>query len=172
MAVGLFFSEVGSDFLRLCLACDRGALSLRAGLLVDAGWDVARFRHAAEQVHHHLHQTRPDAGDLAETKHFLGVKQSFLLALLANPNLLEHDTFSDMLWSVLHLAQELAAREDLLDLPSADMDHLASDMERAYRAVIGLWLAYMQHLKSDYPYLYSFATRTSPFLVRPEVQLR
>jgi len=31
-----------------------------------------------------------------------------LLGLLGNPNLLEHDSFTDLLWAVFHLMEELS----------------------------------------------------------------
>ncbi len=41
--------------------------------------------------------------------------------------------------------------------------HLSGDIRRAYSILITEWLAYMKHLKSDYPYLFSLAVRTNPF---------
>jgi len=85
-----------------------------------------------------------------------------MLSLLANPNLLEHDTFTDLLWAVFHLSEELSSRPDLTRLPRTDNDHLSGDMKRAYMLIITEWLAYMKHLKHDYPYLFSLAVRTNP----------
>jgi len=34
--------------------------------------------------------------------------------------LLEHDTFSDLLWAVFHLAEELAHRDNVKDLKDTD----------------------------------------------------
>ena len=80
-----------------------------------------------------------------------------------NPNLLEHDSFTDLLWAVFHLAEELAWRQDLRRLPGSDLSHLTGDIERAYTRLITEWLDYMRHLKGSYPYLFSLATRTNPF---------
>ena len=83
--------------------------------------------------------------------------------LLENPNLLEHDTFTDTLWAVFHLTDELAHREDLKSLPETDVRHLSGDIDRAYKCIVAEWLEYMKHLKRDYPYLFSLAVRTNPF---------
>ena len=86
-----------------------------------------------------------------------------MLSLLQNSNLLEHESFSDLLWSVFHLAEELEAREDIENLSSADCNHIAYDIKRAYVLLISEWLNYMNHLRTDYPYLFSLAIRMNPF---------
>ena len=47
----------------------------------------------------------------------------------------------------------------LVDMKAAARPNAA---DRA-RGLIAEWIAYMRHLKSDYPYLYSLAVRTNPF---------
>jgi hypothetical protein len=89
--------------------------------------------------------------------------RTFLLGLLENPNLLEHEAFTGMLWAVFHLADELSARATVSGLPDADLDHLSGDIKRAYGILIVQWLTYMKHLHKDYPYLFSLAMRTNPF---------
>jgi hypothetical protein len=64
---------------------------------------------------------------------------------------------------VFHLTEELASREDLKKLPHTDYDHLAGDIKRAYVLLVHEWLDYMEHLKDNYPYLFSLAMRTNPF---------
>ena len=45
-------------------------------------------------------------------------------------------------------------------------------MQRGYVLLIKEWLAYMAHLKTSYPYLFSLALRTNPFdpFATPEIQ--
>jgi hypothetical protein len=90
-------------------------------------------------------------------------KREFLLRLLENQNLLEHDSFTELLMAVFHLTEELESRADLVQLTETDQKHLANDMRRAYSLLISEWLDYMKHLKENYPYLFSFAMRTNPF---------
>ena len=85
------------------------------------------------------------------------------MRLLNNPNLLEHDSFTDLLWAVFHLTAELAHRKDLGSLPETDCEHIAGDIKRAYSSLAHEWLNYMKHLKNNYPYLFSLAIRTNPF---------
>jgi hypothetical protein len=86
-----------------------------------------------------------------------------MLALLENPQLYEHDRFTDLMHAVFHLAEELISRERLVDLPNPDYDHLSGDITRVYGQLVVEWLTYMQHLKKHYPYLFSLAMRTNPF---------
>jgi hypothetical protein len=85
--------------------------------------------------------------------------------------LLEHEAFTDLLWAVFHLGEELRLREEIEGCCDGDLRHLAIDAERAYTALITQWLEYMIHLRKDYPFLFSLAARTNPLRVddRPEM---
>ena len=104
-----------------------------------------------------------DEFDWPGAKVFLVEKRSFLLGLLENANLHEHETFTDVLWAVSHLAEELDARKSLDGLPEADQLHLTVDANRAYGRLALQWLEHMEHLKSNYPYLFSLSLRMNPF---------
>jgi hypothetical protein len=52
---------------------------------------------------------------------------------------------------------------DLKQLPETDCQHLSGDIKRVYGLLISEWLAYMKHLKDNYPYLFSLAARMNPF---------
>jgi len=93
-------------------------------------------------------------GDIEGLKAFLLSKRNFLLRLLENPNLLEHDSFTNLLWAAFHLTDELSFRRDLKLLTITDQQHLFNDIKRVYSQIIAEWLAYMQHLKAEYPYLF------------------
>ena len=66
-----------------------------------------------------------------------------------------------------HLTEELEARKSLADLPEADIRHIAGDIQRVYRHLMVEWLCYVEHLKSNYPYLFSLVTRMHPFQEHP-----
>jgi hypothetical protein len=100
--------------------------------------------------------------DLSELKEYLLSKRIFLLGLLQNPNLLEHETFTDLLWAVFHLVEELDKRQQVVDLPHADYAHIAGDIKRAYSFLMIEWLVYLKHLSVDYPYIFSLMVRTNP----------
>jgi hypothetical protein len=163
MVIGTFFSDVGSLLLKQFSTYDHEFEQTRQNFLVSKDWTDQKFTQARRQAASQQYRLDPARSDLNELKAFLASKRDFLLRLLENQNLLEHETFTDLLWAVFHLTQELEAREDLSKLPRADAEHIAGDMKRAYVILIGEWLAYMKHLKTEYPYLFSLAVRMNPF---------
>jgi hypothetical protein len=163
MVVGVFFSEVGITLLKLLSVFDPQSCKLGVKLVVASNWPEQEFSMVKKYVKNYDCKIEIDRGDIEGLKDFLVGERRFLLALLQNPNLLEHEFFTDLLWAVSHLTEELSHRKDLKTLPHADYEHLSGDIKRAYIMLITEWLAYMKHLKESYPYLFSLAVRTNPF---------
>ncbi len=163
MVIGAFFSEVGTDLLRRFCAFDASAASVTRQLIVRSDWSARQFAQAYRACGEHACAIDCARGDLEGMRVFLKEKRSFLLDLLGNPNLLEHEKFTNLLWAVFHLTEELLQRRSLVSLPQADYQHLAGDIKRASQLLIQEWLLYMQHLQKSYPYLFSLAVRTNPF---------
>ena len=163
MVIGAFFSEVGNELLRVFARAHPHAAAVRDQLDVDAKWDAsdfARVRAVLREIDYSVDLTLVDLDALAAT---LQARREFLVRLLENPVLLEHEHFTDILWAVFHLTEELACRTDRANLPESDRQHLAGDARRAYGLLVIQWLAYIKHLKARYPYLFSLAVRTNPF---------
>ncbi|MEW6419805.1 MAG: hypothetical protein AB1480_17100 [Nitrospirota bacterium] len=163
MVIGAFFSEVGTDLLKSFPDFDQHHDQIRGNLIVTSDWSEQEFSNVRKRLKNYDYKIESQRDNLEVLKSFLIGKRDFLLGLLENPNLLEHESFTDLLWAVFHLTEELACRVDVRQLPKTDYDHLSSDMKRAYVLLISEWLAYMKHLKVDYPYLFSLAVRTNPF---------
>ncbi len=163
MVIGAFFTEVGTGLLRRIAALDEDFDEVRQNLLLNKDWTRRDFAQACKRMaeYDYTIEVKPEALD--ELRDFLLAKREFLLRLLENPNLLEHESFTDVLWAVTHLAEELSHRATAYGLPAADYEHLAGDVSRAYARTIGEWLTYMEHLQRKYPYLFSLAVRTNPF---------
>lgn len=163
MVIGAFFAESGSKLLGHLAAFDEVADEVRDEMVPTAEWTERQFAAARAAVAAHDFHVDAARGDLVGLCEYLVSQRPFLLRLLENQNLLEHQSFTDTLWAVFHLADELAHREDLATLPDTDVAHLSGDIKRAYSALAGQWLAHLQHLKTAYPYLFSLAVRTNPF---------
>jgi hypothetical protein len=172
MVIGAFFSEVGSKLLEILSEYDPEIERLQQELAGEKRSTEQEFQKVVKWLPGHNFSIVEDNVDWDETKAFLVGKRDFLLRLLENPNLLEHESFTDLLWAVFHLAEELGVRENLRDLTTQDRQHLSGDMSRAYGQLAGQWLEYMQHLRSSYPYLFSLALRMNPLNrnASPEVQ--
>ncbi len=162
MVIGVFFSEVGTVLMRDGFGFVRDCCALQEKMKVSVVWKDVDFSAVLEYLNGHPVSIDSRNGDLGELRSFLVSRRQFMLGLLENPNLLEHDDFTELLWAVFHLVEELEYRPDLAKLPEADLDHLSLDIKRAYTHLLRQWLVYMQHLKNDYPYLFSLAVRTNP----------
>ncbi len=168
MVIGMFFSEVGLGLLKRFPSFISNASDLAPILEIRPQWSKKDFQKAAEAAHRFSYATRVDQPALRELQGFLNEKRGFLLRLLENPNLLEHERFTDFLWAVFHLAEELGFRGNQMDdLPQADYEHLAQDVKRAYSQLAREWILYTGHLKHSYPFLFSLAARINPFSPSP-----
>ncbi|MBA4418149.1 MAG: two pore domain potassium channel family protein [Syntrophus sp. (in: bacteria)] len=163
MVIGVFFSEVGISLMADLSRFDHNFDSIRPELIVNANWSVKDFTRAGRNSKKHDYIVSMERVDLIELKGFLMGKRDFLVRLLENPVLMEHQSFTDLLRAVFHVTEELAYRDDFTDIPKADSDHLANDIKRVYHIIVVEWIDYMKYLKHNYPFLFSLAIRTNPF---------
>ncbi len=163
MIIGVFFSEVGMELLALFSRADPHVDKIKEMLVLTQNASKREFEALARHLKKYRYTIDPQKVELQELRDLLSRKTGVLLRLLENPNILEHESFSDLLRAVFHLNEELRSRRDLTRLPDTDKAHLAGDAARAYRRLVHQWLDYMKHLKEHYPYLYSLAMRTNPF---------
>lgn len=163
MVIGAFFSEVGTRLLEILSKLDPKTEGLQQELVPGVRSVEEEFQEVSRWLVRHDYDIEAKNVDWKGLKTFLVERRDFLLRLLENPNLLEHQSFTDVLWAVFHLAEELGAREDLQGLPDEDYQHLYGDLRRVYGQLARQWLVYMKHLKGSYPYLFSLALRTNPF---------
>jgi len=164
MVIGVFFSEVGNRLLMeltvYVVMCDE----LRSKLLVNGQWKEEDFQRAFDYLKSHNPQIDCSRSNIQSLKEFMVSKRSFLVGLLENQNLLEHDQFTDLLWAVFHLVEELDARQSFDSMAVSDIEHINGDIKRAFGYLSREWVFYMKHLKQDYPYLFSLAVRLNPML--------
>jgi len=163
MVIGAFFAEVGTGLLAYLSDFDPRLDEIKRDLIVRDDWSDQQFADVSRRLHKHEYQVEIQKVRLEDLRTFLKAKRDFLVRLLENPSLLEHESFTDLLRSVFHLTDELEKREGMTDLPDSDLHHLALDLKRAYVLLVHEWLGYMRHLRYNYPYLFSLAMRTNPF---------
>lgn len=163
MVIGAFFSQHGYRLIGLMSQLDSSRESLGRHLGLGMDWGSSRFASARSFLNAYQPTIEPTPESLAELRGVLFQGKHFLLGLLENPALLEHASFTDLLWALTHLAEELEFRKDLGGLPPPDLGHLGSDVKRAYGLLLSEWLSYLEHLRNQYPYIYSLAVRTNPF---------
>lgn len=162
MVIGLFFSEVGLSLISYFIKAHDYTI-YNTKLHISPQWDNKHFSKIIKEMKRQDYLFHVDMSFLEEIKSFLLARRDILIQLMGNPNLLEHASFTDMLLAVFHLCDELGHRDAMHTLPSTDIEHLKTDMKRAYSQLLVEWLAYMNHLKKDYPYLFSISVRLNPF---------
>lgn len=163
MVIGTFFSEVGTELLDRFSNQDPWLDKLRERLVVKEDIPDKEFRSIMNELTIYDYQVKALESELKTLHQQLAGKRDFLLRLLENPVLLEHESFSELLRAVFHLTEELDWRKNYHSLPESDLRHIESDINRAYKHLVIQWLSYLQYLNKNYPYLFSLAMRTNPF---------
>jgi hypothetical protein len=163
MVIGAFFAEVGNTLLVYFSDLDRRLEQIKLDLVVKGDWTEAQFAEVAGRIRGYDYQVDAAQVDFEYLRGFLTGRRGFMLRLLENPSLQEHELFTDLLLAVFHLTEELTHRKKVTDLPATDQEHLAGDVQRIYGLLVHQWLDYLRYLKRNYPYLFSLAIRTNPF---------
>ena len=163
MVIGTFFSEMGTDLLAELASHDDQVDGKQGILKVNPEWEKEDFRQAAKNLANLPFEVNPRHMNLPELREFFLAKRNFLLRLMENPMLYEHEAFTDVLRAVFHLTEELERRKGEEALPESDVDHLRGDFQRVYERLVPAWLQYMDYQRINYPYLFSLAVRTNPF---------
>lgn len=164
MVIGMFFSRVGTPLMARLATADTCVMPLKKDLAIrPADWTADRFRAAQAGLSGWHCKVDPAQVDREALREFLKSNEDFLLRLMENPTVFEHESFTDLMFAVTHLEEELIARDDLSNLPPSDLAHLEIDIERVYSRLVPEWLKYMEYLRNHYPYLFSLAMRQNPF---------
>jgi voltage-gated potassium channel len=160
--VGVFYSEIGNDLIRLLLSADPDVEHLCRDAIVSENWTEAEFASLRSRIERHEYSIDYAKAPFAEMRDTLSRKTDMLLRFYENPTLIEEDSFTGLLRATLHLREELVLRQTL-DSPASDLGHLARDARRVYALLSENWLQYTYRLRRTYPYLFSLAVRTNPF---------
>lgn len=163
MVIGTFFSTVGTELLRFFSDHDPRMPEFRNRMVISEKWSPEDFVRVQDELSRYTCDITLAEIDMPALRAFLIRNEDFLVRLLENPFLLEHESFTELLQAIFHLTDELKHRKDLAALPESDLRHISGDVCRAYQLLIRQWLAYMRYLKENYPYLFSLAVRTNPF---------
>ena len=163
MVIGAFFTDTGSELMYKIAQLDVDKSWLQKTFEHEKEWSVAELTKIEKELKTHKCSLEYDGEKVKELKEFLDSKRTFLLNLLSNQNLLDHNRFTALLWSVFHTTEELLRRKNLTNNSKEDQKHILSDIQRGYKLIIIEWVAYIKHLQVDYPYLFKFELRANPF---------
>ncbi|BCZ47750.1 hypothetical protein psyc5s11_38170 [Clostridium gelidum] len=154
MLVGLFFSDIGFILLKLIVEGDEKIQSLEL--------DFADLKTSGNKLKSHDHNVDFEKINYPELKTLVIESRDILSNLISNESLLEHETFADLLMSLMHLRDEIIFLKHK-ELTTDDCVHLKGDINRVYKALTLQWISYLSHLKQFYPYQYSGAIKFNPF---------
>lgn len=169
MVISAFYADCGIELIKILNLFCVDDSDWKKHMMVGGRWSQDDFAVAREAIETASIAMDSKRGSLYGLRFLLNEKREHLLRLLENPAILEHEQFTQILWTVFHISEELYYREDLAMLPENDYIHLSSDLERSYKVLILQWLDYMAHLKDRYPYMFSLAVRSNPFDVEARV---
>ncbi len=161
MVIETFFSEFAKPLLAYLSNADRDLSTVRSAVVMSCDGSPD-FKSAASAVRAYTGDIDLARVQLDKLELFFRAKRRFLVNLLQNPNLLEHEVFTKLLMALFHVTEELAAR-DLNTLSEEDRQHTKQDLERAYGLLIRQWISYMEYTYKHYPYFFLFAVNTNPF---------
>lgn len=163
VVIGVFFNEMGRELLQSFASMDKNFNSIKNSFIFSNNNFFDEFDTASKVLEGYKCSIESTSKDLVFIKDFLLVKKDFLLLLTQNPNLFEHELFTNLILSIFHIYEELSRHKDVESLCTQDSIHLCGDLERAYMLLIKQWIKYLEHLKESYPYLFSLELRSNPF---------
>ena len=172
MLIGVFFTEVGNNLLHIVSRFDPYIDEIRRDFLVNENWSEVEFDQLRKRLDDYDYPIDTALLDFHRLYGYLREKCDLLMRELENPDLIENETFTELLWATVHLRDELVSRESLEGLPPTDVAHLANDVRRVYSLLTRQWTDYLQYLKRRYPFLFSLAMRTNPFVDNPSAVVR
>lgn len=172
IVINSFFSELGTDIIRLLNRDIINLKELSILLCMNQDWNNAKFDNTFKVLNSISYQFNITHDSLNVIKSALSKNKAYILSFFSNPNLLEIDSFTNMLWALYHLIDELEHRTNIFELPDSDIEHLKNDIIRIYGMLICQWIVYMKNLKEKYPYLWSLALRINPFSENNDVIIK
>ncbi len=159
--ISTFFVEIGLEIITAISDCNINRDEIKEQI-TDMELSYKRDRGLRKDLQCLKFQMEASPDKIGRLKGILVKKKHFLVRMLENDHLLEHDSFTDTLWAVFHVADELQMR-NVDDLSDEDIAHLCTDLNRAYRGLVEEWVLYVHHLEEEYPYLHKTAIKRSPF---------
>ncbi|WP_432402040.1 hypothetical protein [Wukongibacter sp. M2B1] len=165
MLIGVFFNEAGTKLLKTLVMSDSRPDYICSFFRDIQDWNDSDFKNKSKLLNEEFqYDIDIDKVDIGKFANLLRSKREFLLGLLQNPSLLEHETFTELLTAVFHLEDELHHHTNYDDLTKEDYEHLKGDIERVYPLLVREWIVYIKYIKNNYPYLFSLAMRYNPLL--------
>ena len=125
-------------------------------------WCDKSFSKLHEDILQYDYEINIEKIDLKNIRNRLDNNKDLLINLISNGNLLEHETFTEMLMTIMHLKEELDTRY-CEDIEEYEIKHIETDLMAVYKYLTIEWAEYMKYLSKNYPSLYCKALINNPF---------
>lgn len=165
MMIGLFYTEIGRSILTEFVKGDENIGQLINSDICTSNWDDNSCKKLKNEIKNRKFNLNITKINIDTIKNILSKNRDFLMNLIINENIHEHEEFTDMLMALLHVKEEIEARY-CDKIQSFELDHLASDMAIAYKYLALEWCEYMNYLNKNYPRLFVRALIDNPFDAR------
>lgn len=154
MLVGIFFTEVGGKLMHLIIDSDKDAKNY-----ITNFEDLNNIKKCLNEYDYKVDMNNID---LCSIKNILLENNNLFVTLISNENVFQHQIFTNLLMSVVHLRDEIIfmEKDDNLEL---NINHLENDVIRVYKNISIQWISYLEYLNKSYPFLYNNAIRVNPF---------
>ena len=154
MLVGIFFTEVGGKLMHLIIDSDKDAKNY-----ITNFEDLNKIKKCLYEYNYKVDMKYID---LCAIKNILVERNNLFVTLISNESILQHQIFTDLLMSVIHLRDEIIFMEKDKD-SGFNINHLENDVIRVYKNISIQWISYLEYLSKSYPFLYNNAIRVNPF---------
>ncbi len=163
MLIGLFFSQLGLKLLRSFVIADENVVNIKKHVFITDEWKESDFKKTTDRILKYDYSISIDKINLEELKIFLNYQRDFLIRIMQNPSLLEHETFTELLSAVFHLQEELNFRTNVSSISDENKEHIKNDIIRVYKLLAYEWIIYMKYLKEEYPFMFVTAKMNNPY---------
>lgn len=154
MLVGIFFTEVGGKLMHFIIDADKDAKNYIINFE-----DLNKIK---KSLYEYDYKVDMNYIDLCTIKNILVEHSNLFVTLISNESILQHQIFTDLLMSVIHLRDEIIFMEKDNEL-EPNINHLENDVIRVYKNISIQWISYLEYLQKSYPFLYNNAIRVNPF---------
>lgn len=162
MLIGLFYTELGTKLLSDIVKGDAHGVMANHRTITADTWCDKSFAKLHEDILQYDYEINIDKINLRDIRNRLDNNKDLLINLISNGSLLEHETFTEMLMTIMHLKEELDTRY-CEDIEEYEIKHIEKDLMDVYKYLTIEWAEYMKYLSINYPSLYCKALINNPF---------
>ena len=162
MIIGIFYTEIGTKLLANIVNGDDNISDLRQDSCKDKVVEKICFEKLNDDIQKHNYKINASKLDLGVLKSILDDNRDLLITLISNESVLDHETFTETIMSLMHLKEELNSRYSTR-IEEYEIEHIQKDIEIAYKYLTIEWSKYMTYLKNNYPALFLKALINNPF---------